>query len=228
MTTKSTNTNTSNNNDNVTMTKKHTNTGSSTGGGGSNDDDSSSSNDNDSSVNSSSSNEGQQHAHDNSDSDESNDSSENNDNDEDTKIGGHDSNQNQIPISILKSLYKNQRKTLAFERKRYKNQIQKKPAIGSLPSLKKIVLVVALLLILTKDLKFTKTFKSMIKNKLVDRIFGQINDVVKGGQFFIKKARFVVLVKTEGVLPPTGGSFSGLGVFLYSPNMYQPTVAERW
>ena len=234
-----TNTNTSNDNDDdATKTEKHTSTGYSAGAGagGGDDNDSSSSSDNDSSVNSSSSDEGQQHAHNVLDSNISNNSNKDDSGNKDINIGGGDSNKDQILTSILKSFNRNQHRTLAFQKKRYDNQIWKESAVGSLPPLKKLLFLIALLphhrieaslLILIKDLKFTKTFRSIVKDKSVDKIFGQINDVVNGRRFSIKKARFVAFVKTEGVLPPTGSSFGGLSVFSYSPNTYQHTVAEH-
>ena len=66
----------------------------------------------------------------------------------------------------------------------------------------------------------------MVKDKSVDKIFAQINTVVAGDKFSVKKARFAAFVKSEGVLPPTGGSFGGLSVFAFSPETYIHTGAE--
>ena len=67
----------------------------------------------------------------------------------------------------------------------------------------------------------------MVKDKSVDKIFGQINQLVAGRKFSVKNARFAAFVKSEGVFPPTSGSFDGLSVFALSPETYRHMGAEH-
>ena len=81
-----------------------------------------------------------------------------------------------------------------------KNQLRKESAVGSLPPLTKLLLLVALLPphpggksnlpVKTKKLKFGEAFKIMVKDKSVDKIFAQINTVVAGREFSVKNALF--------------------------------------
>ena len=51
--------------------------------------------------------------------------------------------------------------------------------------------------------------------------------MVAGREFSVKKTLFAEFVKSEGVLPPTGGSFGGLTAFAFSPITCIHTAPER-
>ena len=85
---------------------------------------------------------------------------------------------------------------MKFEREKYENKLRKESAVGSLPPVTRLLLLVALrpphrstksnLSIRTKKLKFCEAFKVMVKDKSVDKIFAQINTVVAGREFSVK------------------------------------------
>ena len=142
-----------------------------------------------------------------------------------------------VLVSLLKQMNRHLRKSMEFEQKKYENKLRKESAVGSLPLLTRMFFLVALrpphrstqsnLSIKTKKLKFCEAFKVMVKDKSVEKIFAQINTVVAGREFSVKKTLFAEFVKSEGVLPPTGSSFGGLTVFAFSPITYIHTAAER-